>query len=316
MIYLISAAAAIIPMIIYLIIIWRFDRYDREPFGLVIQNYLWGAAGAILLTFIFGSILNLVFSSVIADANDLDNFETIILAPIVEESMKGLFLLITITNRKFDNITDGLVYGGAIGLGFGMTENFLYFITYAVSISDWIFLVIVRTLFSGVMHCVATAIFGAFLGYAKFKEGTQKFIFALSGLLLAVTLHFTWNLSVSFDSTIFSGFASMILIFAVFIIVFSFSVLNEKKLIYNELIEEVKTGIIPVEHLNILNSKQRNRNGWIDEEKRKSYVNAAITLAFRKVQHRNSSGADKYLYEQDIEHYRLYIRDLNNSVIK
>jgi len=51
-----------------------------------------------------------------------------------------------------------------------MTENFLYFITYQSSVSAWVTMVIVRTLFSAVMHCAATATLGAFLGYAKFKS--------------------------------------------------------------------------------------------------------------------------------------------------
>ena len=97
----------------------------------------------------------------------LSRFGAIVVAPIVEEITKGLFLLITITNKKFDNITDGIVYGGAIGLGFGMTENFLYFVSYGESISNWIMLVIVRSLFSAVMHCVSTATLGRFSWSSK-----------------------------------------------------------------------------------------------------------------------------------------------------
>ncbi len=127
MLYIASALAAIIPMIIYLLVIWRFDRYDREPFGLVLQNYLWGALGAIFFAIIGSSIITSGLSILIHDQTQLNHAETIFVAPFVEEITKGIFLLITFSNKKFDNITDGIVYGGAIGLGFGMTENFLYF---------------------------------------------------------------------------------------------------------------------------------------------------------------------------------------------
>ena len=129
MLIIFSALAAIIPMSIYLVLIWKFDRYDREPFKLVFTNYLWGALGAIVLALIGSFIFTTVASFFIRDDLQLSRFGAVVVAPIVEEITKGLFLLITITNKKFDNITDGIVYGGAIGFGFGMTENFLYFVT-------------------------------------------------------------------------------------------------------------------------------------------------------------------------------------------
>ncbi len=179
MIVIFSILAAVIPMVTYLFLIWRFDRYEREPFGLVLINYFWGAVGAIILTLIFGSIVNLVIASFVKAEDKLMYFGSVLTAPIIEEITKGFFLFLMVQNKKFDNITDGIVYGGAIGLGFGMTENLMYFIANSSSMGTWIFVVIVRTLFSAVMHCVATGTLGAFLGYAKFKKGFGKVYFAL-----------------------------------------------------------------------------------------------------------------------------------------
>ena len=67
-------------------------------------------------------------------------------------------------------------------------------------------IVVIRTLFSAVMHCVATASFGAFLGYAKFKRTGYKFALGTVGLLVAMFIHFAWNFSVSFESTALLGF--------------------------------------------------------------------------------------------------------------
>ena len=64
----------------------------------------------------------------------------LMIAPIVEEIAKALFLLYIISKKDFDNITDGLVYGAAIGLGFGMSENIFYFVTYGTTVENWIFL--------------------------------------------------------------------------------------------------------------------------------------------------------------------------------
>lgn len=314
MLFVASLLAAIIPMLTYLLIIWKLDRYDREPFSLVIINYIYGAVGAILLAIIGSGLISAAFSFLISDEQTLLRIESIIVAPVVEETTKGFFLFLMVANKKFDNLTDGIVYGGAIGLGFGMTENFFYFLFYSQSFNDWLSIVIIRTLFSGVMHCVSTGTLGAFLGYAKFKPKIIKMTFPVLGLAIAMFIHFLWNLSVSFNSTAILGFLFMTVTIAIFITVFSISLLSERKIIYSELLPETKTGLIPQEHLLILNSNKRNKLGWIDESIRKLYIRAATTLAFRKMQARNSSGVSKNYYDEDIEHYRNFIRNLLSGI--
>ncbi len=310
MIYFASAAAAILPMLIYLILIWRFDRYDREPFGLVLLNYLWGALGAIFFAIIGSGIIGAVLSYFISSQLQLEHTETILIAPLVEETTKGIFLLLTYMNKKFDNMTDGIVYGGAIGLGFGMTENFLYFIAFGNTFNEWMTIVIIRTLFSGIMHCVSTATFGALLGYSKFKSIGYKILLPIIGWIAAMFIHFAWNFTVSFESTTLIGFIFMFFTVIIFITVFSIAVLSERRIIYHELLEEVLNGVIPVEHLEILNSSKRNKFGWVDESIRKLYIRAATTLAFRKMELRNSFGSSRTFYENDVEYYRSFIQNL------
>ena len=310
MLIILSALAAVIPMSIYLTIIWRFDRYDREPFSLLLKNYLWGALGAIVLAIIGSGIMSGFISYFIQSKEVLHKTETIFIAPFVEEITKGIFLFITVKNIKFDNMTDGIVYGGAIGLGFGMTENFLYFVAYGSSVSEWMSIVLIRTLFSGVMHCVSTATFGAFLGYAKFKDSGTKALLTFIGLCIAMFIHFAWNLSVSFESTEFLGFLFMFVTVIIFIIVYNVSILGERKIIYRELLDEAKNGLIPESHLRILNSHYRNTTGWIDESIRKLYVSAATTLAFRKMQLREAKGKSRNYYEKDVDYYRNFISNL------
>ncbi len=310
MLIIFSALAAIVPMSIYLVLIWKFDRYDREPFKLVLINYMWGALGAIVLALLGSLFFTFIASLFIRDSVQLSRFGAIVVAPIVEEITKGLFLLITIANKKFDNITDGIVYGGAIGLGFGMTENFLYFVTYGESVANWIMLVIVRSLFSAVMHCVSTATLGAFLGLAKFKTPAKKVVYAFIGLMIAMLIHSIWNFSLSYENNAPIGFLFMFVSIIIFLSTFSISLRGERRTIFNELKEESEIGIIPESHLVILSSPQRERKGWLDERTRKTYINAATTLAFRKVQLRNSSGASKTYYEMDVENYRDFIKKL------
>jgi len=310
MFFIASALAAIIPMVTYLIFIWKFDRYDREPFKLVLQNYLWGSVGAIILAILGSFVISAILAMFISGEEELDYLGSIITAPVIEEITKGLFLFVTITNKKFDNVTDGIVYGGAIGLGFGMTENFLYFISFGTDITNWISIVLVRTLFSAVMHCVATATFGAFLGYAKFKGRSDKFIFPATGITIAILIHFAWNFSVSFKSTALPGFLFMAVTIVIFIAIFSAAVVGERKIIFTELLSEVELGIIPSSHLHYLCSASRNSKGWIDENIRKAYLRASTTLAFRKNQLKYSQGESRVFYENEVNSYREFIKNL------
>lgn len=314
MLFIFSGLAALIPMIIYLLIIWRFDRYDREPFKLLLQNYLWGAIGAIALALIGSVIFSSVLNIFIPDNNLVDKLSAIAVAPFVEEITKGIFLFITVSSIKFDNITDGIVYGGAIGLGFGMTENFFYFISATDSISGWIAIIIIRNLFSGVMHCVSTGTFGAFIAMAKFKSGIAKVILPAVGLGIAMFIHAVWNASVSFESTAAIGFLFLFVTVLIFIITFSLSVKNERKIIYSQLLSEASSGLIPAAHLEILSSSGRERKGWIEESIRKTYIKAATTLAFRKIQLENSNGMSKLYYENDISNYRSFIKSLLKNI--
>lgn len=311
-----SIFAAVIPMVTYLLIIWWMDRNERDPFWVVFLNFFWGATGAIILgiigSLIFQIPLNLGIWAFFGDgASDLTELSgAIITAPVVEELTKGIFLLIISTSRKFDGVVDGVVYGGAIGLGFGMTENFLYFLSYGEEPVSWLVLVIIRTLFSAVMHCMSTATLGGFIGMAKFKPAGYKILLIPAGYIIAVFLHFSWNLSVSFDGTAIIGFIFLFLYFLAWIAVFQIAIYMEGKMIGKELQEEVSQGIIPPEHMNYLPFvSRRNKYGWCPQGvNQKEYVKTAITLALRKYQVKNLKSAKRESYERDIEQHRYAIK--------
>jgi hypothetical protein len=213
-------------------------------------------------------------------------------------------------SKRFDGGVDGAVLGGAIGLGFGMTENFMYFLSYGTTPASWLVLVVIRTLFSAVMHCLSTATFGACIGYAKFKPFIYKVILLPTGFFLAVFLHFSWNLSVSFEDTTIFGFLFLILYMFVTFAIFQISLYFEGKTILKELRDEANLGLIPPDHLNhIPYVSRRFRHGWcpigVDQ---KNYVKTATTLALRKNQYKNTSGNLQQRYLRDIENLRYKIQ--------
>jgi RsiW-degrading membrane proteinase PrsW (M82 family) len=310
---LISLLAAIIPMVFYLIVIWKLDRYDREPIWLVTLNFLWGAVGAVIFGFLGSLLLLKNLSPVFYRSMSENLLGAVIVAPFIEEIAKGIFLLfVTSPMKDFDNMTDGVVYGAAIGLGFGMTENFLYFLTASQNIEQLLYLIIIRSILSAVMHACSTAAFGAFIGYAKFhsKQG-RKWLIPL-GLITAMFIHFFWNYSVTIGNIFIIGALFIVSAVAVIFILFQISLSNESKLIKKELSEEAEIGTIPIEHLNFLPyTHLRARKGWLAPKiNQDKYIKIATNLAFRKQQSRTCPERKKAFYMQEVEDAREEISHL------
>lgn len=310
---------SVVPMLFYLIIIWLMDRYDREPFWLLSLNFFWGATGAIIFGIIGSIIMGLGVSEFIyqfankSDAVSLNNLAgAVVVAPLVEESTKGIFLLIVAMSKNFDGPVDGVVYGGAIGLGFGMTENFLYFLSYPTSYESLFFLIVIRTLFSAVLHCCTQATFGAAIGFAKFHRWGVKILVVPLGLFTAMFMHFTWNLTVSFESTALIGFLFMIMCVLIIFTIFQFGVYHEGKAILRELTDEANNGVIPSEHLKFIPyTSRRFKRGWLQGKiNQKEYVRSATKLAIRKNQIRKMSPSSQRSYLRDIENLRYKIRSM------
>lgn len=304
-----SLLAAIIPMVLYLIFLWYLDKYEREPIKLLLRSFLWGAFGAIFFAIIFSEIVSGFFSTFTDDISLLGLLGTVLIAPFVEELVKGIYLIKRINSKNFDNLTDGLVYGGAIGLGFGMTENFLYFTTYGDTFESWLYLVIIRSVFSAVMHAIATGTLGAFLSFAKFSQKPARYIWIFTGFLSAMIIHFLWNFSVSFEETFIYGILFMLIAISSFFVVFNISLKRERKIILFELNDEKIDNALISEFL----SHKGKRN--ITKEN-KGIITKYVKLAFRKHQIQFCVPKKKNFYIKEIELLRNEIASLSPQNIE
>jgi len=306
-----SLFAAVIPMSIYLILLWKFDKYEPEPLKLVIFHFIWGASIAIILGIAGSKIISFPLELLVRIPEKVSFVQIILVAPLVEELSKGILLLRTKNDMRFNNLIDGMVYGGAIGLGFGMTENFLYYITFGDSIQNLIYLVVIRSGFSAVMHGLSTASLGALISVSKYSRKREEKILVIAGLTIAIAIHFIWNFSVSFSNTFLFGLFFILLIVGIFIAVFIFSLKFEKQIIKDKL-----SGEIPERYIAILTSALRNRQGWFAEEFRKEFITTSVNLAFRK--HELELSKKKMeIYKDDIEELRIRVLELlrlNNEI--
>ena len=290
-----SVVAAGIPMVGYLLFMRWLDRYEREPLGLVAAAFTWGAIGAIAIA-VVGSVILALPLALITDENTAMWIEVSMVAPLVEEPAKALCLLLLYRSRQFDNATDGFVYGAAAGLGFGMTENFFYFAGSAgEGVIVWFVVVILRTLFTGLMHAAATSMVGAALGWAKFSTAPLRMFAIPFALLAAMGMHAFWN-SFAIAPMVFEAGAGLPIIsfllfpveFGALFLIFQASLISESRLIRRELAEEAKRGTLPAEHVEKFAkwSARRDHRSWtpkgVDGAR---YLELGTLLAFRRNQH-------------------------------
>jgi RsiW-degrading membrane proteinase PrsW (M82 family) len=318
-----SVFFATLPILAYLFAIWWMDRYDREPVWLLLVTFAWGALGGVFLALIGSLALDLSMGVIFGVQGSTEALDTVFVAPVVEEMTKGLFLLLIFVRRDFDNTTDGIVYGAAAGLGFAMTENFLYFVSAYMhgGAGSWAETVFVRTLFSGVMHGCSTATLGASLGYIKYAQGTvRKFIVPILGLMAAMGLHAFWNGSLVLANASESGVPLVVALVgipayvALLLTITQVSLVYESRTIAAELREEAALGIIPEAHLRILPSFfRRAASGWLPPTVvKRRYIPLATTLAFRKFQRKRCAASEVASFDIEIAKLRAEVRRVLN----
>jgi len=315
---LLSVFCATIPMLGFLVVVSWMDRYEREPIWLLGLTFLWGAVGSILVALIGSQIAMLPLLP--ASAQVADAAGAVVVAPLVEEPAKALFLLFVMWNRHFDNMTDGFVYGAAAGLGFGMTENFLYFASVAStgSLGAWLMTVVIRTFYSAVMHATATSIVGAALAFARFRGCALLVVAGVVGLGMAMGVHMLWNGLITLEEVIGSGGAFGLVNFLLFplellviFVVFQVCLIEESFTIRRELAGEVDSGLVPEGHPRIVSSWfLRWGRSWIpDGAPRARYIRTLTALAMRKRQVRSARGRRSVLfYRDEVDRLRRQLR--------
>jgi RsiW-degrading membrane proteinase PrsW (M82 family) len=208
---------ALIPLAVVILTITWIDRWEPEPRGALWFAFLWGAAVSVAIALLVGLGVQLaVYYATEGQGGVGDFFSSVIQAPLVEESAKGLGVLILffVLRRHFDGPIDGLVYGATVAAGFAFTENILYFGSSLIE-SGGVglgFTFFLRGIMSPFAHVMFTACTGVALGFASQKKGWLPGIgFFFLGLIPAVLLHALWNGS----SFVVEGLGGFFLVYAI-----------------------------------------------------------------------------------------------------
>ncbi len=162
----------LLPAALLLFYIYKMDRIEKEPKGLLIGLFFLGVGATIptIIVEVLLSILNngIFFGSFTNDYEYLavdgrvylyefvNNFFGIAL---VEEGFKWLFMfLLTRKNKNFNCLFDGVVYAAFVSLGFAAAENVMYVFTGGLVTG------MLRMITAVPAHCAFSVVMGYFYG--------------------------------------------------------------------------------------------------------------------------------------------------------
>ncbi|MFT4188716.1 MAG: PrsW family intramembrane metalloprotease [Aeromicrobium sp.] len=198
------------------------DRVHPQPARYVAAAFVWGAVGAVAIAVALSLAAVGLFD---ADERQAATF----VAPVVEESAKGVFLLATFLRgrRVVRGLLDGLFYAGIVGLGFAFVENILYYTggyigddeTGLSGVSGATTIFVMRGVLSPFAHPMFCTSLGLAVGLAVMTKSwwARPFV-VLGGWCGSVLLHLLWNGSASYGGGV--GFVLIYLVLSVVFIAF------------------------------------------------------------------------------------------------
>ena len=210
-------AAAVIPAVILLLQVYRADRLEKEPTGLLISLLLFGViatALAIVTETIGENILLSFFDETDLGYLILSNF---IVVALSEEGFKLLLLRWrTWRSPNFNCQFDGVVYAVFVALGFALWENISYVLMYGLSTA------LVRAVTAVPGHACFGVFMGVWYGLAKRLHGqgrdSASKLCRVLALLLPALLHGCYDFIASIESVhygwLFAAFVAILFVLA------------------------------------------------------------------------------------------------------
>lgn len=185
-IYLI--AIAVLPVIVLAYVVYRGDKYEKEPFGMLLKAFIFGAL-SIPAAALMESWLTMFTPPVPVFSGVYTGF---IVAGCSEELWKLLFLLLAIwKSREFDEYYDGIMYACFVSLGFACFENITYVFgqgTFASALVTGS----VRAVLSVPGHFLFGVMMGYYVALAKFADSRRGW-YLLMAFVVPMLMHGTFD---------------------------------------------------------------------------------------------------------------------------
>lgn len=183
---------AVAPVLIIIIYIYYKDKYEKEPKGLLLISFLFGAIVSIIIT----TILYLGFDILLPLKDDFSIWQQFVKAffvvALIEESSKYVIVRYYAQQRRaFNEPFDGIMYAVMVSMGFAATENVFYVLEGGAQVA------VLRAFTAVPAHATFGILMGYFMGKAKFSSSRIKL--NIYGLALAVLFHGSYDFFLFID---------------------------------------------------------------------------------------------------------------------
>lgn len=249
---LVSFLLSFLPAFFYASFMYWLDRYEKEPRLLLGGVFLWGAVFAMVAALVAEVVFGAGLAALTGSQALSDLIGTSLVAPIIEESVKGLAVLFVFAalRREFDSILDGMIYAGVTALGFAATENTGYLFARGYLEEGWAglaVLFVLRVLLGGWDHPFYTAFTGIGLAIARLSPNpTLKIVAPVAGWGAAIAMHALKNSLISFLGGV-GLIVGLLVNWSGWVLMFFFIILlllRERALLIRQLVDEVQSGRI------------------------------------------------------------------------
>ena len=184
-------ALAIVPGLLLILYVYRKDRVEKEPAGLLVKLVLFGIISCIAAGYL--EQLESQFLPQYPQGTVQYAVQTsFLMAALVEETVKYLAMrFASWNNRAFNYRFDGVVYGLTAAVGFAIYENIMYVAMYGMQTA------IVRAFTAIPLHAFCGAFMGAIYSYSKkasiLGKGGASFMYTILALLVPMAIHGTYD---------------------------------------------------------------------------------------------------------------------------
>ncbi|MGH3309404.1 MAG: PrsW family intramembrane metalloprotease, partial [Streptomyces sp.] len=206
---LVGLGLAVLPVPLLLAAFRWMDGVEPMPWRNHLFAFAWGACAATLVALLANGLATDWLSTSVTDsAGRADVLGATVIAPVVEESAKGvaILLLFFFRRRDFNGVVSGLAVAGITATGFAFTENVLYLGTAfgedqllgpdALHESATAMTFFVRIILAPFAHPLFTALTGIGFGIVAAVPGMRilpRVLIPFLAVFTAALLHGIWN---------------------------------------------------------------------------------------------------------------------------
>ncbi|WP_062077392.1 PrsW family intramembrane metalloprotease [Demequina globuliformis] len=248
---------------VFIVILYRMELFERRSPVTVLGALAWGAIAAPGLAAVAAPAMHDVIAATLPLSEPwVPSFA----APLVEEPLKwlGIVALALIPGARLRSAADGLFYGAVIGLGFQISESFLY--TAVVSADGTAGTVFAMLMLRGVVgglwnHPTYSAMAGAGVGYFfnASASAARRWAVMIGTLALAIVVHGFFNTPIVNTNVWISSLTKGVPVLILFLFVLRWAHLRERRTFAGLAAEVVPDDLVSPAHFRLLATRRTRR---------------------------------------------------------